>query len=473
MVEVLGGLRECHRQMRCDARMEAEGDPADGDVDEAVGAALDTANPHLGEGFDAATLLGVRCGGSTSRHGGTFADMEMKVKFIFIMAEPEIRVNGPRRDPRAAGSSALPGARRGGQRAANRRRRRDRLSVRPRADRLRADSTPEGTVRLAARASLAAAVLSASLLGGSAASAHGLGALVLGQGTKLVVGYFDEGTNAGSVRRFVFSNQTSGIYSFTDQPGWYVLRNGLPAGFAAPPAGLDVSFDFATLPNFGRNLLYWNGQGSVAFGQPPSGTGLLAQRPISGGFLTAIADGGLAPVAGFVMFRTTSASSFHSHVDFFLLGPNGNSQPAPDGIYLAALELRASGYTSGEQTYALFGKGVPESILDQAADWVDVNMVGDCTDRADNDGDGKVDFGAAPSNDPGCGGELTGFLEAPQCSDGIDNDADGKIDFPTDPECASLSDGAEAPGACGLLGLEALAVPGLVALRRRSRRPRT
>jgi hypothetical protein len=48
----------------------------------------------------------------------------------------------------------------------------------------------------------------------------------------------------------------------------------------------------------------------------------------------------------------------------------------------------------------------------------------ECSDFADNDGDGLIDY----PDDPGCENALSN-LESPQCQDGEDNDGDGVIDF--------------------------------------------
>ncbi len=60
--------------------------------------------------------------------------------------------------------------------------------------------------------------------------------------------------------------------------------------------------------------------------------------------------------------------------------------------------------------------------------------VAQCTDEADNDGDGLID-----SADPGCETPFdldeTDPAEPPACLDMLDNDEDGLIDFPNDPGC--------------------------------------
>ena len=71
-----------------------------------------------------------------------------------------------------------------------------------------------------------------------------------------------------------------------------------------------------------------------------------------------------------------------------------------------------------------------------------------CSDYLDNDGDGKIDFGTQPDNDPGCDSELDiSELGTTDCDDGIDNDTDGRVDFGTapnkDPGCDQPSDDNE------------------------------
>ncbi|HVF19772.1 MAG TPA: hypothetical protein VNA14_05980 [Mycobacteriales bacterium] len=79
-----------------------------------------------------------------------------------------------------------------------------------------------------------------------------------------------------------------------------------------------------------------------------------------------------------------------------------------------------------------------------------------CSDKIDNDGDGKIDFPA----DPGCTSAQDDSEIDFECSDKVDNDGDGKIDFPADPGCSSALDDSEtnslprtgADGAVALVG---------------------
>ena len=69
-----------------------------------------------------------------------------------------------------------------------------------------------------------------------------------------------------------------------------------------------------------------------------------------------------------------------------------------------------------------------------------------CSDSADNDADGLVDY----PNDPGCAAatdndETDGGSSVPpsQCQDGVDNDGDGLTDYGTDGGCTAPSDNDE------------------------------
>jgi hypothetical protein len=67
-----------------------------------------------------------------------------------------------------------------------------------------------------------------------------------------------------------------------------------------------------------------------------------------------------------------------------------------------------------------------------------------CSDRGDNDQDGKTDYPA----DPGCTSSEDPAERLPSCSDGRDNDQDGKTDYPADPDCTSPEDPAERQPSC-------------------------
>ena len=78
-----------------------------------------------------------------------------------------------------------------------------------------------------------------------------------------------------------------------------------------------------------------------------------------------------------------------------------------------------------------------------------------CSNGKDDDGDGKIDYPA----DPGCTGttdndEYNAPAPPPPapsyaCSNGKDDDGDGKIDYPADPGCTGPTDNTETSGIFG------------------------
>jgi hypothetical protein len=126
-----------------------------------------------------------------------------------------------------------------------------------------------------------------------------------------------------------------------------------------------------------------------------------------------------------------------------------------DGALLSA----AVGSTEGVDRRFSFGADVNQ---DHVVDSVDVMIWGryyreahgvalECSDHADNDGDGRTDF---PS-DPGCAdvagrSERAEPVKKPQCSDRRDNDGDGTADHDgggavlPDPDCTGPGDDREA-----------------------------
>jgi DNA-binding beta-propeller fold protein YncE len=106
--------------------------------------------------------------------------------------------------------------------------------------------------------------------------------------------------------------------------------------------------------------------------------------------------------------------------------------------------------------------------LDADFDPADPQSPTDCEDGLDNDGDALADLG-----DPGCR-DAASNLESPGCNDGIDNDLDSLTDL-ADPQCGNAWSDNElaSPGACGLLGLEALPLLAWAAARRSRALPRS
>jgi hypothetical protein len=72
-----------------------------------------------------------------------------------------------------------------------------------------------------------------------------------------------------------------------------------------------------------------------------------------------------------------------------------------------------------------------------------------CNNNLDDDGDGKIDYGAV-NPDPGCHSwDDPDETDLPQCSDGRDNDGDGRVDYGgifSDPDCENAGDNSEGVG---------------------------
>jgi len=94
--------------------------------------------------------------------------------------------------------------------------------------------------------------------------------------------------------------------------------------------------------------------------------------------------------------------------------------------------------------------------VDETDDSEDTAPSAQCMDGRDNDGDGKVDF----PRDPGCyapqqdseADDCPDGPGCPQCGNGVDDDGNGATDFPADVGCSAASDPIEFvdnPVACG------------------------
>lgn len=82
--------------------------------------------------------------------------------------------------------------------------------------------------------------------------------------------------------------------------------------------------------------------------------------------------------------------------------------------------------------------GLTDEALAEPGSWS--LLVPRCSDGADNDGDGLIDYPA----DPGCA-KAGSDVENPECDDELDNDGDGAVDSPDDPGCFSAAAHDEDP----------------------------
>jgi hypothetical protein len=161
---------------------------------------------------------------------------------------------------------------------------------------------------------------------------------------------------------------------FASDPGFNT------AGGSSLPAGSQLRFNIldAALFGLGSNLSYWNGAGAVSFGAPPTGETL--RLNLGGQNRTA----GAAPgeIAGFSLATAGANGSVHVHINSFLQGSDGNSDPSDgnnpaDGLYLIPLELTSSDATIADSLplFLLYNNGLDESVHDTAIEWVETNLV--------------------------------------------------------------------------------------------------
>ena len=91
--------------------------------------------------------------------------------------------------------------------------------------------------------------------------------------------------------------------------------------------------------------------------------------------------------------------------------------------------------------FVIFYPTIKENLFGKAFDFGDVHIAA-CSNSADDDGDGKIDY----PTDPGCSSYTDDNeynLVIAACSNSADDDGDGKIDYPTDFGCASSTDTTE------------------------------
>jgi len=182
-------------------------------------------------------------------------------------------------------------------------------------------------------------------------------------------------TNSWSLGQQVYEGELDSIFT-TTEPGWNALAAGspdMPAGATALPANTNLEWDFLPMKIDGTlaNLFYWDGTGSVAFGNLPTAGYALSLQAMSGNFISVSGTPDL--VAGETIATTDSSGGIHQHRFWFL--DDGDANPATDpaeGLYLAALRTRIEGLDRSNPMFFLFG--TPNSdheAIESAEEWVD------------------------------------------------------------------------------------------------------
>ncbi|TWT86501.1 hypothetical protein Mal64_33270 [Pseudobythopirellula maris] len=208
------------------------------------------------------------------------------------------------------------------------------------------------------------------------------------------------GSTTHALGKRVFT-RTLGSGLFANDPGFFALPSGspsLPSGAEALPGSFNLYWDLMPMtlagssPRFSSGLLYWDGVGEVDFGAPPEDDYSLALfNPIAESIAATVSP---QVAVGPRLLTTRSNGSTDTH-NYFVLDddtdPDDASQAA-DGVYLAAMRLRAEGLRASEPFYLLFGTlSVSLATLnDTAAPWVE-ERVDSLILAGDYNRDGVVD----------------------------------------------------------------------------------
>lgn len=167
----------------------------------------------------------------------------------------------------------------------------------------------------------------------------------------------------------------------TDDPGWNAVASDdeLPPDGARLPGNRAVGVDALSHPAIGRNLAYWDGTGSVAFGEVPGGEVLRYYRGSSASTSMTL-DGGSTDVPGFDIGTTSPTGSLHRHPLYALYGSgdqNDFSTDAPTpGVYLATFQARVSGSPLPSNPFwVVFGLGASANSIQAAKSYVQAAVV--------------------------------------------------------------------------------------------------
>lgn len=176
---------------------------------------------------------------------------------------------------------------------------------------------------------------------------------------KLVTGAHLDATGAdvSNVRVFGYSLQLDpGDPYYTQDPGFNAPAGALPAGSV---------FGYRII----GGLKYWNGSNAVNLSAPPSGESMLYNFGTNNRTIT----GSSGDQAGFNIGTVAANGSIHKHLNAFLQGSNGNSDPTlggtfSTGVYNTTVRLisTAPGIAESDPVYFLYDNGVGNLALDRA-----------------------------------------------------------------------------------------------------------
>src|SRR5258706_3424785 len=177
---------------------------------------------------------------------------------------------------------------------------------------------------------------------------------------KLVTGaHFDPtGEDLENVRVFGWAFQSDSLDPyFIQDPGFNA-----PAGMGLP-SGTAFGFDVLS------SLTFWNGSGVPTFGPAPTSESLLYTFGIKS--TTIAGSSGVQP--GFSIGTVAADGSVHKHLNAFLNGPDGNSDPSDgglpaNGVYSFSFRITdtGAGIAASDPLYAVYGNGASTAAIDRA-----------------------------------------------------------------------------------------------------------
>ena len=226
---------------------------------------------------------------------------------------------------------------------------------------------------------------------------------------KIVIGSaeLDASNNTTSVTigERVFSDSLLPNFRSSD-PGFNSDGTGdpvLPPGVEGFPGNTELMFDImpievgATTANF----FYWDGldQGTNGVGPEDVNFTLAAANVtwtlVDDDFNFFTADGSVSMVPGGLLGETSVSGRLHNHLIISVDDGDGNiNTTADEGIYLASLQTRATGFTTSDPfLFAHRSPTISQAVLDVATDWIDqnYNALTGMGLPGDFNGDGLVD----------------------------------------------------------------------------------
>jgi hypothetical protein len=203
-----------------------------------------------------------------------------------------------------------------------------------------------------------ALTLAATAASGQTFQASGSDVVPAASAGKIVTGaHLDaDGTDVANVRVFGYGFQADPLDPFfTQDPGFNA-----PAGSGLPAGG---TLAFTVL----SSLSYWDGSGVATFGAVPNAESLQYTFGIKNALITGVSG----PQPGFSIGTVAADGSIHKHLNAFLNGSDGNSDPADghpptNGIYSAGLRLTDTGVADSDPLYVVYDNGLPLAALDRA-----------------------------------------------------------------------------------------------------------